>query len=130
MPSHVDVVDFTNYNSSPLIPSSWDRHAQYCPQCKRTIRLISKVSKFAARLSSVSMVAAMASLWISFVFSRTLLSTHPLLLPLVLLTTSIILQGLSMRCRQTLEQIFVSPKQVSRYQLMEIYSSQNVNLFH
>jgi hypothetical protein len=120
MPSRGDVAS----NGSPHIPSAWDRHAKYCPQCKRTIRRLSKLSTFASRLSSASLISSMASLGISGVLNKkTMLRTHHLFLPMVLLITSIILHRLAMKCQQIMEQIFVSPKQVPQYQLMEIYSS-------
>jgi phenylpropionate dioxygenase-like ring-hydroxylating dioxygenase large terminal subunit len=122
MPSPGDIASSSNnYYGSPRIPSAWDRHAKYCPQCKRTIRRLSHVSKYATRLSATSLVAAIASLGILRSLS---FSTHRLFLPMVLLTMSIILKRLAIQCQHMVEQIFVSPKQVPHYQLMEIYSSQ------
>ncbi|KAL3938124.1 MAG: hypothetical protein SGARI_001868, partial [Bacillariaceae sp.] len=34
-------------NGNGIIPSAWDRHAKYCPKCKRTIRRLSKASAVA-----------------------------------------------------------------------------------
>jgi hypothetical protein len=96
--------------------SVWERHAQYCPECKRTIARVAAVSKHAKRVFKasfgVSLIGALGGLKF-----RSLLSAS-----ILMLVVSMGSRYLAQYCSTVLERVFVSPSQLARYQMMQIYA--------
>lgn len=111
------LANYDSMSSSVRIPSAWDRHAKYCPQCKRTIRRLTKVAQVSTKVSSGGMVAALASLCLSCLVKTRILSVS-----ICFLALSLAAKSLAAKARGFQEKVFASPSQVPELQLMEIYS--------
>ena len=119
----------TRRRSSPYLLSAWDRHAKYCPQCKRTIRRLSNLSKVSRKVSrwtlSTSMVGSMVQLLLlSFAKSgrSNAVGIRSIPFTVFLFMVSVAFKLVSFKCNKLLETVFVSPHQVPEYQLMDIYA--------
>jgi hypothetical protein len=111
------VANKNSFHSSVHIPSAWDRHAKYCPQCKRTIGRLSKLATIATKFSNGSLALAIASLGINaFIKARLLPWT------IAMLAFTVSTRLLAMKCQDTVEKVFLPPNQVPDYQLLQIYS--------
>mmetsp|Transcript_58499 Transcript_58499/g.143096 ORF Transcript_58499/g.143096 Transcript_58499/m.143096 type:complete len:682 (+) Transcript_58499:117-2162(+) len=121
----------------PTFLSAWDRHAKYCPQCKNTIRRLSKVSMLSRRVSRWSLrgsVVGSALLLLSSLCGTVtkcngskaviMLMMRNIAIPssIVFLSIFATSQYIHQLCSDILEKVFATPTTVPEYQLMQIYS--------
>jgi phenylpropionate dioxygenase-like ring-hydroxylating dioxygenase large terminal subunit len=126
MPSH------SSKEVSPSISSlnhlsAWDRHAKYCPKCKRTIRRLSKLGNATAKVAQWSLAMSVFGSFLQIMFQvvPAVAPSNRLLFmssTTILLVLSVASKFLSWKSRDLVQKVFVTPTHVPEYQLMDIYS--------
>ena len=106
------------------IPSAWDRHAKYCPKCKRTLKRLSVVMERSNQVSRWSLGGGSLLTVAGAVVSTLLKQPSSLFWAMgwVSLSMSLATKLLAQFCSSTLERVFASPTQMHESQMLDIYS--------
>ena len=102
-------------------PSIWDRHARFCPQCKRAIQRMSKLAKLSSRASKLSLGCSGVGAASSILIPSKRLSL--LAASMIFIVVSVGMRQWTQYSYHTLEKVFASGGNLPEQQLMEIYPS-------